>query len=108
MKKALLILLFSTIALTAMSQNWKKGLAVVGYHTLTIAAGSIADAQFDMGNKEWSHALHAVEVGMLISGGFIFKPKGGSEILSYLASYTFLRLSLYDSFYNWPRGLPNP
>ena len=93
-------------AIAADAQNWKKGLAVVGYHALTIAAGAVADGLYDDGYKEWSHALHAVEVGALITGPFIFKPRGTSEIAAYICSYGFLRFSLYDGFYNMTRDLP--
>ena len=100
----ILITIISAVAVNA--QGWKKGLAVVGYHTATIALGAIADAQYDMGNKEWSHALHAAEVGALIGGPFIFKPKGTSEIASYILSYGFIRFSFFDGFYNMTRDLP--
>lgn len=105
MKKALIILL-TLITINTTGQNWKKGLAVVGYHTATICLGALGDSQYDLGNKEWGHALHAAEVGMLLGGGFIWKPRGTSEIVSYILSYGFLRLSLYDAFYNWNSGLP--
>jgi len=97
------IILAISVALNA--QNWKKGLAVVGYHTATICLGAVADAQFDMGNKNLSHTLHAVEVGALIGGPFVFKVKR-SEALSYILSYGFLRFSFFDSFYNMTRDLP--
>ena len=97
------LMLFASMALNA--QNWKKGLAVAGYHIGTVALGAIADAQYDMGNKNLSHTLHAVEVGALISGPFIFKVKKG-EALSYVLSYSFIRFSFFDSFYNMQRDLP--
>ena len=93
-------------AIAADAQNWKKGLAIVGYHTATIALGAVADGLSDDGYKEWGHALHAVEVGALISGPFIFKPRGTSEIAAYICSYGFLRFSLFDGFYNMTRDLP--
>ena len=103
-KAAILLLLLMTVSLNA--QNWKRGLAVVGYHTATIALGAVADGLYDEGNKEWGHALHAVEIGAVIGGPFIFKPRGTGEILSYLLSYGFIRLALFDSFYNLTRDLP--
>ena len=105
MKKLLIILLvFACINIQA--QNWKKGLAIVSYHTATIALGAVADAQFDMSNKTLSHTLHAVEIGAAISGPFIFKPRGTSEIAAYICSYGFLRFSFFDGFYNMTRDLP--
>ena len=104
MKPYLIILcLFLTVSVNA--QNWKKGLAVVGYHTATIALGAIGDAQYDQGNKNLSHTLHAGEVAMLASGPFIFKLQK-RDALPYLSSYVFLRFSFFDSFYNTTRDLP--
>jgi len=103
--KKLLIILLAIVAINATAQNWKKGLSIVGYHTACVAIGAVADGLYDDGNKEWSHALHAVEVGALITGPFIFKPKRW-EFASYILSYTFLRFSFYDSFYNMTRDLP--
>ena len=101
------IILFTFFAALKMNaQNWKRGLAVAGYHVGTIALGAVADGLYDNGNKNWSHALHAAEVGALIGGPFIFKPRGGNEIASYIFSYGFLRFSFYDSFYNMTRDLP--
>ena len=70
MRHLTIILLFACLSLNA--QNWKKGLAVAGYHLGTVALGAIGDGLYDSGSKEWSHALHAAEVGALISGPFVF------------------------------------
>ena len=105
MKKAV-FLIFLTIAVSSQAQNWKRGLAVVVYHTATIALGAVADGLYDDGYKEWGHALHAVELGAVLAGPFIHKPRGAAEIVSYLISYGFLRFSFFDAFYNWTRGLP--
>ena len=104
--KQLLIILLATVAINATAQNWKKGLAIVGYHTATVCLGAVADAQFDMGNKPLAHTLHVVEIGAVLGGPFIFKPQGTNEILAYIFSYGFLRFSLFDAFYNWQRDLP--
>ena len=103
--KNLFTILLLTIAISGQAQNWKKGLAVAGYHVGTIALGAVADAQYDMGNKNLSHALHAAEVGALIGGPFVFHIQK-SDALSYILSYGFLRLSFFDSFYNMTRDLP--
>ena len=103
--KKLLIILLSVIAINATAQNWKKGLAVASYHIGTVALGAVADGLYDNGEKEWSHALHAAEIGAAIGGPFVFHVKR-SEALSYILSYSFIRLSLFDSFYNATRDLP--
>ena len=104
---AIIALLLLTIGLAIMAdaQNFKRGLAIVGYHTTTIALGALADGLYDDGHKEWSHALHAAEVGMLIGGPFVFQVRR-SEAISYVLSYGFLRFSFFDSFYNMTRDLP--
>jgi len=102
----LIIAMVFILSIVINAQNWKRGLAVAGYHIGTVALGAVADGLYDEGNKEWSHALHAMEVGALIGGPFIFKPRGGGEIASYILSYGFLRFSFFDSFYNMTRDLP--
>ena len=103
--KKLLIILLSVIAINATAQNWKKGLAVASYHIGTVALGAVADAQFDIGNKDVSHLLHAAEIGAAIGGPFVFHVKR-SDALSYILSYSFIRLACFDSFYNATRDLP--
>ena len=102
----LIIIMTFVLAVVINAQNWKRGLAVAGYHIGTVALGAVADGLYDDGYKEWSHALHAAEVGALIGGPFIFKPRGGGEIASYILSYGFLRFTFFDSFYNLTRDLP--
>ena len=104
MKRALTILiLFACVTIQA--QNWKKGLAVASYHIGTVALGAVADGLYDDGHKEWGHAVNVAQVGALVSGPFIFKLQR-SDALSYILSYGFIRLSLFDSFYNATRSLP--
>jgi len=105
MKKLFIISVIVLIGLSCQSQNWKRGLAVASYHIGTVALGAVADGLYDNGNKEWSHALHAVEVGALIGGPFVFHVKR-SEALSYVLSYGFIRFSTFDGFYNMTRDLP--
>ena len=93
------------VAISATGQDWKRGLAIAGYHVACVGLGAVADGLYDDGYKEWSHALHAVEIGGIISGPFIFK-LDRSDALSYILSYGFIRLSLFDAFYNATRGLP--
>ena len=85
--------------------NWKRAVGVTVYHIGTVALGSIGDAMMDEGNKNLGHALQAAEVAALLGGPFIFDIKR-SEWLSYVATYGFMRFSLFDSFYAKSRGLP--
>jgi len=104
MKSLFSIFLFC-LTLTLSAQNWKKGIAVASYHIGTVALGAVADGLYDNGQKQWSHALHAAEIGAVIGGPFVFHVQR-SEALSYILSYAFIRLSLFDSFYNATRDLP--
>ena len=109
--KSLLLILTLSLCLSSFGQRqttWQRidrPLAIIGYHVATVALGSIGDAMMDEGNKNLGHALQAAEVGALIGGPFLFHVQR-SEALSYLATYGFMRLSLFDSFYNVSRDLP--
>ena len=103
--KNLFVLSLLIISLSLNAQNWKRGLAIAGYHVGTVALGAVADGLYDNGNKNWSHALHAAEIGAVIGGPFLFDIKR-SEALSYILSYGFIRFSLFDSFYNMTCDLP--
>lgn len=106
MKYFSIILLFFCLSLNA--QNWKKGLAVAGYHLATCAVGAIGDAQNDMGNKDLGHGLKAVEIGMLAGGPFLYKAtfKEWPGFLLYFSVYGMMRFTGYDGFYNVTRDLP--
>jgi hypothetical protein len=106
MKYFSIILLFFCFSLPA--QNWKKGLAVAGYHMATVAVGAIGDAQNDMGNKDLGHALKAAEVGMLVGGPFLYKAtfKEWPGFLLYFSVYGMMRFTGYDGFYNITRDQP--
>ena len=103
--KVLSSILLLTLCVSMSAQNWKRGLAVVGYHTVSIAMGAIADAKYDMGYKDLSHILHGGEIAMVASGPFVFGLER-RDALPYLLSYCFLRFSFFDSFYNMTRDLP--
>ncbi len=103
--KKLIVFSLIVLCMSATGQNWKRGLAVVGYHTATIALGAIGDAQYDEGNKNVAHMLKAGEIAMVASGPFVFN-LNKRDALPYLSSYLFLRFSFFDSFYNLSRDLP--
>ena len=85
--------------------KYKRPVGIIVYHVGTVALGAIADAQFDEGNKNLSHAMHATEVALLLSGPFVFNIKR-SEAISYLLTYGFLRFSFFDYCYAAARDLP--
>ena len=86
-------------------EKWSRPVGIVLYHVSTVALGSIGDAMMDEGNKNLGHALQAGEISALLAGPFIFDIKR-NEWLSYVATYGFLRFSLFDSFYAKSRSLP--
>ncbi len=90
--------------MTFMEKNW-RGAAAVLWQIGTVAAGGLGDGLMDNSNKNWGHALRAVEVGMLISGPFVFD-LDRRDTWAWLSSYGFIRLGMKDGFYNVSRGLP--
>jgi len=103
--KTTLTILIAIFCLNIQAQNWKRPVGIIAYHVGTVALGAVADGLYDDGHKNLSHALHAAEVGALIGGPFVFHVKR-SEALSYVLSYGFIRLSLFDAVYNGTRDLP--
>ena len=85
-------------------QRNRRPLAIIGWHVGTVALGSIADGLYDNGNKTWSHALHAAEVGALITGPLIHRITW-REAGWYVLDYAAFRLALFDLGYNITRGL---
>jgi hypothetical protein len=104
--KKLFIISLIFFAVTASAQNWKRGLAIAGYHVGTVALGAVADGLHDQGHKEWSHALHAAEIGAAVAGPLFVFDLNKRDALPYILSYTFIRFSLFDGFYNMTRDLP--
>ena len=81
--------------------QWVK---VTSIYAGSIILDAMADGLRDDGNKEWSHALEAGSIGLLLASPFIIdydKSKWGW----YVASYVTLRISLFDPTYNLTRGL---
>ena len=105
MRPYLIILYLLILTFSVSGQNWKRGLAIAGYYTATVALGAVGDGLYDNGQKEWAHALHAAEVGALIGGPFVFNIHR-NDAVNYILSYGFLRFSFFDSFYNMTRDLP--
>lgn len=112
MKPYLIILyLFSLVLINPVNaQNWKRGLAVAGYHLSTVAIGAVADGVYNNGNKELSHFLQATEIAMAVSGPFIFfggyrsEPITFTDYLVYGLSYTFIRMAAFDPIINATMG----
>ena len=63
------------------------------------------DALFDMGHKQWGHALQTTSFLTAFSYGFIIDTKKQWWYCD-LAAYTLLRFAVGDLIYNAVRGLP--
>ena len=111
MKNTLIILLaFITLNLSAQWDYpvnrpmtfWEKNgraIGVTAWHLGSVAVGAIGDGLNDRGDKQWGHALKAVEVGMLLSGPFVWKIEKG-EWIAYLVPYICSRYATYDLLWN--------
>jgi hypothetical protein len=111
MKKTLTILLL--LACVSIQAQWNyptnrpmtfwekngRAIGVTAWHVGTVAAGAIGDGLNDRGDKEWGHALKALEVGLLLSGPFVWKIERG-EWCAYVAPYILHRYALYDMWWN--------
>jgi len=78
---------------------------IILYFIACIFLGATSDALFDDGMKLWAHGLGALEVGLLLSGAFIFK-LNIKHAAPFLISYIAFRIVGYDFTYNLLRGLP--
>jgi len=113
MKKLLLISLLSSLSLFASGQYFdsvivkpKKGEAakVIILYSSSIILNAVGDGLNDDGNKGWGHACNAASIGLLLSSPFIID-YDKKKWFWYLASYTSLRIGLFDYTYNTTRGL---
>lgn len=100
---AFLLLAIQSTSQERKSEIWRE-IGVISYHVATVATGALSEATRDEGQKSVAHAFRAMEVGLLIGGPFLFDVKK-HEFLPYFLSYTFIRFSFFDAFYNKYRGL---
>jgi len=82
----------------------KRSLLIILYFFVIIIIGAIADGLFDNGIKNISHFLHAIEIGLCLIFGIIFKITF-RELIAFILSYLFIRLAIFDISYNITRGL---
>jgi hypothetical protein len=107
MKKILILLLLIVISLGLLGQQPRdhEALKVIALYTGSIILEAAGDGLNDSGHKEWGHTLNAVSVGTLLVSPFIIN-YDKSRWYYYIASYTCLRISLFDPVYNMSRQLP--
>ena len=100
MKNILLILLVS--GYLSLQAQPAKVIAVYSGSIILAAAG---DALNNSHEKGWGHLCNAASAGLLVVSPFIIKYEK-SKWLYYLATYTSLRIAMFDCSYNTTRGLP--
>jgi hypothetical protein len=118
--KRMIVLLLVLIAIQADAQYledcfkykkpFKQSKIPESVKVITMFAGSIildavGDGLNDDGVKTWGHVCNAASTGVLLATPFVIDYER-SKWGYYLASYTFLRIALFDPSYNLTRDLP--
>lgn len=101
------------------SRKIKKGntewIKVIGLYTAAVVLNGIGDGLNGKGEelngivktdyKTWGHVFNAASIGLLVASPFLIN-YDTKKWYWYLASYTSLRIGLFDVAYNLARGLP--
>ncbi|MEI6555754.1 MAG: hypothetical protein WCL70_09210 [Paludibacter sp.] len=91
------------------SKKIKKGnlewIKVIGLYTAAVVLNGIGDGLNDSHEKTWGHVYNAASIGLLVASPFLIN-YDTKKWYWYLASYTSLRIGLFDVCYNLTRGLP--
>jgi hypothetical protein len=77
---------------------------IILYFIVCVIIGAVGDAFFDNSLKLYAHGLDAIEVGLLLSAGLIFKPD--KKWWAFLIVYLCMRIMFFDISYNLSCGLP--
>ena len=97
----------TTINTTINSNKHKKhdDLKVIGIYAASIILNGIGDGLNNSDNKTVGHIFNALSISMLLISPFLMD-YDKKKWYWYLATYTFLRIGLFDSTYNLTRKLP--
>jgi len=82
-----------------------NNLKLIGIYTASILLNGIGDGLNDNNHKTAGHLLNGLSIGVLISSPFLLD-YDKEKWYWYLATYTSLRIGLFDIAYNSTRGLP--
>ena len=82
-----------------------KPYLIILYLIVCVVLGAMGDGLNDDGFKSIGHIIKAVEVGLLISGAFIFN-LNKRDWAAFFFAYVFWRVVGFDFAYNITRGLP--
>lgn len=88
------------------SKNKKlNSLKLIGIYTASILLNGIGDGLNDNNHKTTGHILNSLSIGVLVVSPFLLD-YDKKKWYWYLATYTSLRIGLFDIAYNSTRGLP--
>lgn len=82
-----------------------NNLKLIGIYTASILLNGIGDGLNDSNHKTTGHILNSLSIGLLVSSPFLLD-YDKKKWYWYLATYTSLRIGLFDIAYNSTRGLP--
>jgi len=82
-----------------------RALWIILYLILCVAVGAAGDAWNHIGMKTIGHAGEALEVGLLISGAFVFNLRR-RDWLPFVAVYICFRIVGFDYVHNLVTGQP--
>lgn len=105
MKRLIIILL--ALSIVVKSQDIKNtGWRVTALYTTSIVLNAIGDGMIaDNNHQVLAHSLRAGSIGCLLAVPFVTDIRK-DKWYWYLASYTTIRIGLFDPIYNVTRGLP--
>ena len=91
---------------TNSNKHKKQGdLKVIGIYAASIILNGIGDGLNNSNNKTVGHIVNALSISMLLISPFLME-YDKKKWYWYLATYTFLRIGLFDFTYNLTRKLP--
>lgn len=100
MRLTIIILAISLNLQSQMNDGLKTSLFFSGH----IVLNALGDAYNDSGNKQLGHALNAASIATLIAWPMVCDVRR-DKWYWYIASYTSLRIGIFDPVYNTTRGL---
>ena len=100
-----ILLIFTLVSAQAQRPSQKEAVKTIALFTTSIVLSSMGDGFNDSGSKVLGHSLNAASTGLLLASPFILNVSK-ENWLWYIASYSFIRVGLFDTSYNLTRGLP--
>jgi hypothetical protein len=86
-------------------QKRQDELKLIGFYAASIILNGVGDGLNNSNHKTAGHVINALSIAMLVTSPF-FIDYNKKKWYWYLATYTSLRIGLFDSAYNLTRELP--